>query len=133
MATITDDRETLQQEWLRDLQCLTTQVRGWCDANGWAVHVTDKPITESKLGEYSAPTLQVRAPNGTVIFVEPVARYVAGAEGLVDIYAWPSLLRLLLMRQNGGWTIKTDFGVPLPWKWSEQAFVEVVAALTSAA
>ena len=132
MTAITDDRATLQQEWLRDLQNLMTQVRGWCDAHGWAVHATDKPVTESKLGEYSAPTLQVRAPNGTVVYVEPVARDVAGAEGLVDIYAWPSLRRFSLMRQNGGWSVKTDSGVPLPWKWSEPAFVEVIDALTSA-
>ena len=132
MTTMTDDRAALQQEWLRDLQSLMGDIRRWCDAHGWAVHVTDKSVTESKLGEYSAPTLQVRAPNGTVVYVEPVARDVAGADGLVDIYAWPSLRRLLLLRQSGGWTIKTDSGVPLPWKWSEPSFVEVIDASTSA-
>lgn len=108
-----------------------TEVRGWCDAHGWAVDVTDKSIVESKLGEYSAPSLQLRTTNGNVVYIEPIARHITGAEGLVDIYAWPSLRRFLLFRQDGGWTIRTDSGVPLPWKWSEQSFVEVIGASTS--
>jgi len=39
---------------------------------------------------------------------------------------------LLIVAAEGGWSVKTDSGVPLQWKWSEPAFVEVVDALTSA-
>ena len=63
-----------------------TEVRGWCDAHGWAVAVTDKSIVESKLGEYLAPALQLRTINGDGVYVEPVARHVAGADGLVHIH-----------------------------------------------
>ncbi len=132
MTALADDPSIMRQDWLGDIQNLMTEIRGWCDAHGWAVNLTEKPISESKLGEYSAPTLQLRASNGGVVYVEPVARYVAGANGLVDIYAWPSLRRFLLVRRHGSWTVKTDSGVPLPWKWSEPSFLQVIEALTSA-
>jgi hypothetical protein len=51
MTAVTGDRATLQEEWIRNLQGLVGDICGRCDAHGWAVHVTDKPITESKLGE----------------------------------------------------------------------------------
>jgi len=131
MTAVLSNNATSQHEWLDQLTALMTEITGWCNTRGWAVHGAAKPISEASFGTYSAPTLQIRTSNGGIVYVEPVARYVTAADGLVDMYAWPSLRRLLLIRKEGSWHIRTDSGVPLPWKWSEESFTQAVEALTS--
>lgn len=58
---------------------------------------------------------------------------MAGADGRVDIYAFPSMTRMLLARVDGRWVLKTDAGVPWPCKWGPAAFDELVGALNRAA
>ena len=131
MATITDNPAMIKQDWLSDLDALIGDIRSWCLGKGLATADSTKLITESKVGEYSVSVLQLRTTNGQNVFVEPIARFVVDAQGLVDIYSWPSLRRIVLVRQLDNWAIRTDSGVPLPMSWSEKSFFEIIDALTS--
>src|SRR4051795_6163736 len=88
--------------WLSLVEQLLRQIERWCRDRGWAVHREQAEVTEAKLGTYRVPVLSIRSPAGHV-YVEPVARYVAGADGRVDIYAFPSMTRMLLARVGDKW------------------------------
>lgn len=123
-------RNRVRQQWLQTLEQLIQTVELWCASAGWETAREAKPLEESRLGKYDAPVLKVRSPQG-IVYVEPVARYVVAGEGLVDLYAWPTMRRMLLVRRGKKWILKTDSGMPWPNPWSERAFFEIIPALAA--
>ncbi len=121
-ATVTD--------WVGAVAALAEEVGRWSRSRDWSVAILDKEITEEGLGTYLAKTLQIQTANGTLI-LDPVARHTLGrGEGRVDLMAFPSLARLLLIRDGGGWEVLTDAGVAWPLPWSEETFVKLAVELT---
>src|SRR5262245_60987596 len=107
----------LRDEWLQVVAALARDVRGWAEKKGWTVTEEPREINEERLGIYQAPALQIDTPNGQVI-LEPIARDVAGADGRVDLYAWPTHFRVkLLRRADGIWYVRTDSGINWPHPW----------------
>jgi len=121
-----------RDEWLAALRKLCATITSWCEAEGWSVQEDEKLITEDHVGQYVAPALLIQAPNGR-LHIDPVGCNIIGANGRVDIESWPSLNRLLLVRLNGGWKIKTEDRVAWPESWSKTTFLKIVDALQSAA
>ena len=74
------------------------------------------------------PRLLVHASFGRTI-VEPVERFIMGADGRVDIFAIPSWDGLILVRNDGAWTLLvTDAdGERVPW--TEEVFVATIRGL----
>lgn len=111
------DWEKARAEWLEDLIQLFGDIREWAETEGWEVRTKPYELTEENLGTYSAPFLIIRTP-GEPVFVEPVARFVLGAQGRVDLYGYPSLTRAMLLRKRAGsgekWIIKPELGWPGP-------------------
>jgi len=107
-------------------------IKSWAEQRRWFVDEQEKTVEEDHIGRYTVPTLFIQAPGGK-IHVEPIGCDIIGAEGRVDIESFPSLNRLLLILVNGEWKIKTDSRIDWPEPWSEQSFVNLVNALTSAA
>ncbi len=131
-STDQDSNSTaVRDEWLDLLAQLTNTIKQWVQENEWLVAEQQKTITEDKLGTYTTCELHVRSPQGNLI-VEPVARFVAGAEGRVDISAFPTLHRFLLIRKDGRWQLRTDSGVPWPKEWSQTTFLELAKHLVAA-
>lgn len=120
-----------RKDWLATLCELVDQVESWARARKWAVERSTRQIEESRLGTYSAPVLDILTPSGRVQ-LEPVARDIAKGEGRVDLVAWPSLTRMLLIRSRGAWKLKTDSGVDWPEEWSQRTFERLVVRLSSA-
>jgi hypothetical protein len=120
------------EEWRSLVNDVLRDVEAWASDRHWAVHREDKTVRESRLGEYTVPVLSVLAPAGRVQ-VDPVARYVAGGEGRIDLLAWPSLTRMLLIRTGGKWVLKTESGVEWPEGWNQQTFGRLVEVLNAAA
>jgi hypothetical protein len=116
-------------EWISDVTKLLSQIRKWCEREDWEVTQPEKQVTEELLGTYTVPLLRIRAPGG-FLYVEPVARYVIGAEGRIDITSSLTMNRMLLVRQDGRWTLKTDSGVNWPEQWNRNAFVKLAGLLT---
>src|SRR6266511_3831152 len=96
-----EEQAHLRDEWLRVVEGLGHQVRGWAEKKGWTVTEEPREVNEERLGVYRAPVLQIDTPHGQVI-LEPIARDVAGAEGRVDLYAWPTHFRVKLLRKADG-------------------------------
>src|SRR5437660_741901 len=83
-----------RQSWIDAVHELLETTRCWAEEVGWLVDVSDKEITERALGTYVVKQLTVKTPRG-VLIMEPVARRVGGADGRVDLYAFPSLNRVV--------------------------------------
>ena len=126
----TPNRNDQRQEWCALLDGLMNQISSWAAAKSWLVSRKEKDIRDDLPDAYAAPILEIKTPQGHIV-VEPVGRKVIGAEGRVDIYAFPSLNRLLLVHIEGRWVIKTDSGVVWPRGWNKKAFVELAGSLTA--
>ena len=118
------------REWRDAIEELIDQITRWCNELDWLVERKEgKVLHEDLTGEYSVPVLWIQTPRGRVI-VEPVALYLVGVEGRVDIYAWPSLAKVILVDFDQGWRILTEDRVELDQPWSREVFEQVVKGLT---
>jgi hypothetical protein len=118
------------KEWVGTVEALASDVLRWARSRDWSVAMLDKEITEEGLGTYWAKTLQIQTANGTLM-LDPVARHILGrGEGRVDLMAFPSLVRFLLIRDGDQWKILTDAGVAWPLPWSEETFIKLAIELT---
>lgn len=120
-------RAAVRQQWLDDLRGLRAELRKWlepAEREGLLVEEYDHPVREQLLGAYDAPALRFGF-GGVEARIVPVARYIVGGTGRVDV-EFPGD-RVLLVRQgrDNGWQIVRDDrpeGRPL----TMDAFAQVV-------
>jgi hypothetical protein len=131
LAILNSDAE--RQRWIETVQAFCDELAGWSENQGWTVTRSVKELREEGLGAYAVPMLTIQAPRGTVK-VDPVGREVLGAVGRIDLYAYPTLFRVMLLRsgKDGRWRILTDSGIYLKQPWNETTFAELVTDLTVA-
>lgn len=131
--TISLETQQVKAEWLETVQAFCDEVSGWSLARGWQVSRRPVEIVEEMLGAYEVPSLTVRTETGAVV-LEPVARMVMGAAGRIDLYAYPSLFRVMLLRvgDRGEWYVRTDSGIRLREPWNEETFASLVEDLIAA-
>ena len=130
--TSTLDTARAREEWSAVIEHLMSKIEKWAREEDWQVaRLAKREITESALGTYSVSDLRIRTASG-VLNVEVVARNVIGADGRVDLVAFPSLDRFMLIRTGGKWVIETDSGGSWPGKWGKKAFLELAQSLTKA-
>ena len=120
-----------REAWVALVGRLMAKIEDWARGEGWEVARIVKTHQESAIGRYSAPDLRIRTDSG-VLDVEVTARSVIGADGRVDLCAFPSLHRMLLIRTEDGWQVKTDAGIEWPRKWGRRTFVDLAKRLTEA-
>lgn len=120
-----EQQHSRRADWLARVETVLEDVQRWSAEQNWSTHRADKTIREDRLGTYLAPTLRIRVPDGE-IQVDPVALQVVGADGRIDLEAWPSLNRVKLIGRNGHWEIMTDSNVPLRQPWNHDTFVQLV-------
>ena len=97
--------EGIRDEWVRAVEELVKSVEGWCRALGWPTRRIEKRMAETKLGEYVAPALLIQV-DLTKLMLEPVARFVPGADGVVDLYLMPGYDDIASIYLRGGeWQI----------------------------
>jgi hypothetical protein len=104
------------------------RVREWAAGEGWEVTEKVHAVTDGRLGTYDVSLLIIQLPKYAV-FLEPVARDVMGAQGRVDLYAYPSLDRVMLLHKNGEWVIRPELGPTWPLPWGRETFVDLVRRL----
>jgi hypothetical protein len=83
------DSDAVKREWLGRLGTLVDEVKGWAQASGWRTRRIDKTVTERGLGTYRVPVLLMEKDTIEVV-LNPVARFVPGANGAVDLYVAPA-------------------------------------------
>jgi hypothetical protein len=115
--------EQEKQDWIKRVEQLARQVSGWARDAGWEVHGATKTIQERTLGEYAVPHLTIKRDGGE-LFLDPIARHTLNrrSQGRVDLGAYPTLSRVMLLGSDEGWTIMTDSNVPLREPWSPETF-----------
>ena len=127
------NREQLK-EWLEAIEKLYHEIRAWlneAETEGLVKYVeADTAITESTLGTYDAPVLQLSF-GGRLVFVRPVGRFVVAANGRIDMSLGPD--RAMLIRdKDGTWKINPvgstrDQLLPL----TKDTFSDAIEALLS--
>jgi hypothetical protein len=103
------DPGALLADWLTVLDHLIESVKSWAEGSGWKTRVIGKSMKDSILGTYRAPALLMQRETVEVI-LNPVSRFVPGAEGAVDLYLMPAyddIASLYLM--DGEWTLHYIF------------------------
>ena len=81
--------DAIRREWLDRLGALVEEVKGWAQASGWRTRRFDKTVKERRLGTYKVPVLLMEKDTVEVV-LNPVARFVPGANGAVDLYVAPA-------------------------------------------
>jgi len=81
--------ESIRDSWIRAVEELVSNVEVWCKARGWPTRRIEKRMEDRKLGEYLAPALLIQV-DLVKLMLEPVARFVPGADGVVDLYLMPA-------------------------------------------
>lgn len=139
-------RDTLtaqsRDNWERNTALLADEVQAWTEqealVRGWRVEREQKELAEEVVGgTYRVPVVTIHAPQGRLI-LEPVARGVLGAQGRVDLYAWPSLFRVILLHKPVGkdrglvWVVRTESGLDWPQPWGRETFLTLAEGLLNA-
>src|SRR5437588_12250590 len=89
----------MREEWVDAVCRLVDDVEGWAAEKGWKTRRVEREINEQAIGRYTVPGLEIDVPEyreGAVL--QPIARVVSGGAGRVDLSAWPTMWRVLLMR-----------------------------------
>jgi hypothetical protein len=119
-------REVVVVEWTQAVEGLIRQAEGWVAENGWRARRVERKISETLLGTYPLPQLQVYADADLYVF-EPVARFVPGAMGAYSLSIQPSYYITTLYRHTDGrWYAQLDVGRGVangsPELWSLETF-----------
>lgn len=98
------------------------------------MEASTKSLTEAATRSYTAPELAVSTPDGGRLRVEVKGRGPVNASGRVQISAWPTLFRVLLLHKPGadGWVIRTASGISRHQPWSRESFITLANDLLNA-
>jgi hypothetical protein len=122
-------REAVLPPWIADVDILLSQVESWCEEQDWPHKRQDKVLRERLLGPYEVE--QLRFHTGHAGFMlDPVARFVPGALGLVDLYVLPTLDTVMIVRAEADWVLRVDqAGSEQVLPWGKEPFVAAVSEL----
>ncbi len=123
-----------RDEWTQVLGALERDITEWAQEEGWQVHAASRSLTEDAIGQYAVQDLVLETPQRERILVEVKGRGPLEAAGRVQISAWPTLFRVLLLHKSGeeGWIIRTDSGIPIRQPWNRETFISLVRDLLNA-
>jgi len=129
-TSATLERNGPAQAWLATVDSLLSQIEQWAAEEDWQVaRLKAKKLTESELGTYPVSDLRIRTHSG-ILNVVVIAKDIVGADGRVDLVAFPTLERFILIRHGERWVVKSDSGKVWPRKWGRKTFVDLAERLT---
>ena len=125
---------SVREEWTQALSALEKNLTEWSQEEGWRIRPIERVFTEESTGQYTAPDLVIETQEGERLTVEVKGRGPTEAAGRVQLSAWPTLFRVLLLHKPGQeeWVIRTDSGIPIRQPWNHETFVSVARDLLSA-
>ena len=125
----TDQKDALPL-WQQRIRELANDVRIWSEAEGWHVGEEAIILTEHQVGSYSVPRLKIDLPVYG-LYLQPVGRFVMGAQGRVDLYGYPSMDRVMLLYKGDQWVVVPELGPTWPLPWNAGTFVDLAERLTT--
>ena len=135
-TTLVDDTRiaSVREEWTQALRTLEKNLTEWSEEEGWQIRPFERIFTEASTGQYTAPDLVIETPDGERLNVEVKGRGPSEASGRVQLSAWPTLFRVILLHKSGeeNWVIRTDSGIPIRQPWNQKTFISVAKDLLSA-
>jgi hypothetical protein len=114
-------RTIILSDWETSVTSVVQEGSTWCKELGWPDRFYEKELTESLLGTYRMPQLLFQA-EGILIELNPVARFVPGALGLIELRVVPSYDTVKMTRSRDGWRIHLTEGMDvnsvrvIPWE-----------------
>jgi hypothetical protein len=123
-------RDAVLPAWTADLGSLLSQVESWCDEKRWPHKRQPKEIRERLLGPYKVEQLQFHTGQAGFI-LDPVARFVPGGLGIVDLYILPTLDSVMIPRTEEGWVLHVEqAGNVQVLPWGREQFDTALSELT---
>jgi hypothetical protein len=116
--------EIERDAWLQEVETILQQAEEWSHKHEWATRRDTKTITEPPLGTYQAPVLLIHRPQGRLL-LDPIARFVGGAEGRIDFCVYPSFDGIMLIKTGGHWQLESLERQEWNRPWSETALEDV--------
>ncbi len=118
----------LLDDWLKAAGTILEQAIHWAEARRWPTKLYPRRFTELLIGTYELNRL-VFGVEGSQMVLNPVGRFMPGADGMFDLAVMPTYDSIMIARKKEAWYIH-----PLPDKstrlaWSEVAFVEAAEGL----
>lgn len=107
VAQLEGRKEKILEEWLEALGKLYDQLEQWlrpAQAEGLKIRRYQKEISEYELGTYQAPALEI-CFGLSKVRIEPVARFIVGGAGRVDIDSSRGIFKLIRDSGTQGWFI----------------------------
>lgn len=126
--------DAVRDEWIQAISVLEKNLTEWSQKAGWQVRPFERVFTEESTGQYTAPDLVIDTPAGERLTVEVKGRGPSESAGRVQLAAWPTLFRVILLHKSGedNWVIRTDSGIPLRQPWNHDTFISLAKDLLSA-
>jgi len=121
-----------RQRWIEAVKAIVSSAQNWAKKHGWSAKIQTITLTEDRLGFYDVPLLTVETTDGRIV-LEPIARWTSPGDGRIDVYGWPSLNKLMLIRKGNTWELLTEAGVRWPQAWNDNTFADLAANLNTAA
>lgn len=121
-----------KRRWKEAVTSVLDSAQEWAKERGWPSSKRMISISEENLGTYELPLLTIESATGQIV-LEPIARWSSPGDGRIDVYGWPSLNRLMLVRKGADWTLFTEAGVRWPQRWSLATFSDLATNLNAAA
>jgi hypothetical protein len=118
----------IKPEWEAALQHLFQEVETWSRGQDWAVNRDVKEEGEPILGSYHAPRMLIHTPEGRLL-LNPITRFAAGANGVVEFCVMPSFDSVTLIRPGTEWFLLPDDPDEPPQRLTEETFLSVARDL----
>jgi hypothetical protein len=127
----------VREEWRHAVEKVMLDLQEWCKSADWRTRRVEKQLDETLLGKYSLAQLMIYADQNLYV-ADPLARFVPGAKGSIDLSIQPSFYITTLYRDyTDGWIIQLDVGqgvksekqVPLTKETFVDALNELLALL----
>ncbi len=125
---------SVREEWTEALRTLEKNITEWSAGERWQIRHFERIFTEASTGQYTAPDLVIETPDGERLTVEVKGRGLAEGSGRVQLSAWPTLFRVILLHKSGeeNWVIRTDSGIPIRQPWNRETFISLAKDLLNA-
>lgn len=93
VAISREEVERRVDDWLARLDDLMAGIRTWAARHDWtiregqAIPMHEEPMDRVGIAERDQPSLVLRSPSGSEIWIKPKGLWVIGANGRVDLFS----------------------------------------------
>jgi len=123
-----DNWQQVRDSWVAEVEQMAGEIERWAKENDWDTKRETKEVVEDEIGKYALPVVRIQSMHGRLYF-DPIARFLMGASGRVEIIATPSFYQVVLVKENGKWQFLDENLKPLKKTWTREDFAEVAVRL----